>query len=76
MSGGIRDKGRCGPLLEGIVGPGSTGHLGGGVLRDPAETLGEGGHCFELQPGLARLGAPASGAAEAHLGSALRFFLP
>ena len=50
--------------------------VGGGVLGDPVKKWGEAGHSFELQPGLTRLEAPASGAAETHLGSALRFFLP
>ena len=50
--------------------------LGGGVRGDPGKKWGEGGHCFEVQPDLTRLEDPASGAAETHLGSALRFFLP
>ena len=50
--------------------------VGGGVLGDPVKKWGEAGRSFELQPSLTRLEAPASGAAETHLGSALRFFLP
>ena len=51
-------------------------HLVEGCRETLQKKWGQCGHCFAVQPGLTRLEAPASGAAETHLGSALRFFLP